>query len=41
MAAGEGQAPEMFPLVAVVIVETYCMMAVVVMVMGIIHIWSL
>jgi len=41
MAAGEGQAPEMFPLVTVVIVETYCMMAVVVMGMGIIHIWSL
>jgi len=41
VAAGEGWVLEMFPLVAVVIVETCHMMAVVVMVMGMIHIWSL
>ena len=40
MAAGEGQALEMFPLVAVVVVETCHMMAVVVMVMEIIRIQS-
>jgi len=41
VAASEGQKPEVFPLVAVVVVETCYMMAVVVMVIGIIHIWSL
>ena len=34
VAVSEGQAPEMFPLVAVVVVETYCIMMVVMMVMG-------
>jgi len=40
VAAGEGQMPEMFPLIAVVVVETCYMMAVVVMGMGMICIWS-
>jgi len=40
VAAGEGQALEMFSLVAVVVVETCRMMVVVVMVMGMICIWS-
>jgi len=39
--AGKGQALEMFSLVAVVVDETYHIMAVVVMVMGMIRIQSL
>jgi len=43
VAIGERWVPEMFSLVVVVVVETYCMMMVVVMgmVMGMIHIQSL
>jgi len=41
VATGEGWVLEIFPLVAVVVVEIYCMMAVVVMVMGMIRIQSL
>jgi len=43
VAIGKRRVPEMFSLVAVVVVETYCMMIVVVivMVMGMIHIRSL
>jgi len=38
----KGQAPEIFPLIAVVVIgKTYCMMAVVVMMMGMIRIRSL
>jgi len=41
VAAGEGWVPEIFPLVTVVVVEIYCIMAVMVMVIGMIRIQSL
>ena len=41
MVVGEGQAPKEFSLVAIVVGETFHMMIVVVMVRGMICIWSL